>query len=568
MEHRIKRTLRGSCILGTAALIAALTACTAEQTPDSTNAFDTDPRAVHIAATAGNGTATRSNPESDDIQKQQTFNAGDRIEVSAEGKTVTYVASATASAISWKPAVEGEYLLWPTNGSAMEMAMEMTACYPATSATTATTFQLPAQQDGAAGTGTHISQADYMNSSSRVFPGTDNTADIHLTRQTARVQIVLSYAAQLTDKARCSITVNSLYGGIPTTSYPNVTAVTGLNAAHANKDTTVTALVIPGAGLSTSKFLAITVYPNYADNQDESGSFLLTVAGIPAMEAGKSYTYRLRVGKNKAEISNVTVADWGNGTTTEGGKAERSLDVTNLTAAELTDNLIGSYVNNNKLTLTGAFGDNNNTAHEKFAKVAAYIRGRKIPVMINLDFSHTTGVTDITHQYSSGNNSLQCDFQLAESLKTVKLPLTVTNLTFAFSQCTSLTSVTGCDNVTTLSQSFFNCTSLTEVICPAATSLSDGVFYGCTALKDIRLTAARFIYVYSSESGVNPFSDIKNRGNVTLHLNASQEGKITTNGTTTCTWTPVAIAGDFKQAIDLAGFKAVYCGEKQVYLRP
>lgn len=562
MEHRIKRTLRGSCILGTAALIAALTACTAEQTPDSTNAFDTDPRAVHIAATAGNGTATRSNPESDDIQKQQTFNAGDRIEVSAEGKTVTYVASATASAISWQPAVAGEYLLWPTNGS----AMEMTACYPATSTTTATTFQLPARQDGAAGTGTHISQADYMNSSSSVSPGKDNTADIHLTRQTARVQIVLSYAAQLTDKARCSITVNSPHGGIPTTSYPKVTAVTGLNAAHANKGTTVTALVIPGRGLPTSEFLAITVYPNYAETKDESDSFHLTVAGIPAMEAGKSYTYHLRVGKNKAEISDVTVADWGNGTTTEGGKAERSLDVTDLTAAELTDNLIGSYVNNNKLTLTGAFGDNNNTAHEKFAKVAAYIRGRKIPVMINLDFSHTTGVTEITHQYS-GNKSLQCDFQLAESLKTVKLPLTVTNLTFAFSQCSSLTSVTGCDNVTTLSQSFYSCTSLTEVNCPAATSLSDGVFYGCTALKDIRLTAAQFTSVYSSENGVNPFSDIKNKENVTLHLNTSQESKITTNGTT-YTWKPVEIADNFKQAIDLAGFKAVYCGGKQVYPRP
>ena len=64
---------------------------------------------------------------------------------------------------------------------------------------------------------------------------------------------------------------------------------------------------------STSEFLSLEV----GDNKVKE-----TLTGIPVLEAGKSYTYQLTVGKNKIAVSGITVADWNTGTITENGKAE------------------------------------------------------------------------------------------------------------------------------------------------------------------------------------------------------------------------------------------------------
>ncbi|MCD8317394.1 MAG: leucine-rich repeat protein, partial [Paraprevotella sp.] len=70
--------------------------------------------------------------------------------------------------------------------------------------------------------------------------------------------------------------------------------------------TTYTALVIPAEAQTGQAFLTLTV---------EGKS--LTVTGIPAMEAGKSYTYPLTVGKDAMTVGEVTVEDWTSGELTE-----------------------------------------------------------------------------------------------------------------------------------------------------------------------------------------------------------------------------------------------------------
>ena len=46
------------------------------------------------------------------------------------------------------------------------------------------------------------------------------------------------------------------------------------------------------------------------------------LTGIPALTAGNSYTYKLKVGKNKISVSGITVKDWNTEVTIPGGKAE------------------------------------------------------------------------------------------------------------------------------------------------------------------------------------------------------------------------------------------------------
>ena len=80
--------------------------------------------------------------------------------------------------------------------------------------------------------------------------------------------------------------------------------------------TTYTALVIPGviyAELNTSE--------THLPNEDPEALELET----GELEAGKSYTYNLIVGKNKVTVGGVTVAEWNTGTPLPEGVAEEDL---------------------------------------------------------------------------------------------------------------------------------------------------------------------------------------------------------------------------------------------------
>ena len=69
---------------------------------------------------------------------------------------------------------------------------------------------------------------------------------------------------------------------------------------------------MPCEAQNGKEFLSLEVGDNKAKE---------TLTNIPKLEAGKSYTYQLTVGKNKVKVNGITVADW---TTTDeitGGKA-------------------------------------------------------------------------------------------------------------------------------------------------------------------------------------------------------------------------------------------------------
>ena len=82
-----------------------------------------------------------------------------------------------------------------------------------------------------------------------------------------------------------------------------------LQSGEGGKGTTYTALVAPG---TTEGHLYFT------DNESTETPLVVKTG---ALEAGKSYTYNLTVGKNTITINDVTVAEWGTDKI-EGGKAE------------------------------------------------------------------------------------------------------------------------------------------------------------------------------------------------------------------------------------------------------
>ena len=87
--------------------------------------------------------------------------------------------------------------------------------------------------------------------------------------------------------------------------------------AYKHSDNKVYALIDPSSTPSTTApFLSLEV----ADGESKTTETLTTIP--TTFEAGKSYTYKLTVGKNKISVSGINVANWNTGTIINDGKAE------------------------------------------------------------------------------------------------------------------------------------------------------------------------------------------------------------------------------------------------------
>lgn len=362
MKQKYLKALKGT-FLASATLLTSLgcfTACTATDDLAANATWQTDPTAVNLAAGVGtNSVFTRSNPGSDDAEVQKAFSAGDQLVVSATGQAaVTYALAADNT--TWTPTDATAYLKW------VSKPMHMEAFYPAPYTSTGdgannasmTTFTLPEYQNASTPTADGgIGRADYMTFSGDVTPEGDGdvTASITMKRQTARVRIVLAELGNEidTENEHFSIEVFSAYTGIPITEGGNgiTKRVLPYGGGKMKKDGTCTALVIPGAGKPGETFLEVSRIKN-----DNSYSISLNVTGIPTMEAGKSYTYRLRVGKDKVEIASVTVEPWETGSVlgdaTNGNEAEVIVETSSATHT-LTVNKAGALTAQHITTALG-----------------------------------------------------------------------------------------------------------------------------------------------------------------------------------------------------------------------
>ena len=283
----------------TAALF--LTGCTTDTA--SNGRWMEDSNAVRIQASAGS-TLTRSNPIATD-EKQTGFNQGDMISVRNRNITVNYTFDGEKL---WVPEND-KYLVWD------EKDLKFEGYYPYDGKNDFSVGYIKQDQS----TLKALAQSDYMMntiSNLQSIPP-DKHLTLKLERKTARLIFnIQKFNDEFSTEAK--VTELKIY------SYENTNEertddwgpITPYQVGKGGVGTTYTALVIPGviyAELNTSE--------THLPNEDPEALELET----GELEAGKSYTYNLIVGKNKVTVGGVTVAEWNTGTPLPEGVAEEDL---------------------------------------------------------------------------------------------------------------------------------------------------------------------------------------------------------------------------------------------------
>ena len=282
-------------LMGCAAAILALTACS--ESEDLLAAYHSDSKAVHITAQVGKASAdgfTRSNPLGD-AKEQTEFNVNDEISVKADGQeAVTYKYDGK----EWQPQ-GNKFLKWEKE------TMNFTAYYPATY--TGGDIEQPEKYNSE----DDLAAADYMSFTDNVTNPGDNSLKLAMNRLMARVVVEI---AGFNDQYTTNATVNSL-------------SICGVKA-YKHTDNKFYALIKPCAAQNSPTFISLDV----AEGESKITTEKLT--GIPALAAGNSYTYQLKVGKNKISVSGISVAPWNTGTITDNGKAEQIIPYVTFKANE------------------------------------------------------------------------------------------------------------------------------------------------------------------------------------------------------------------------------------------
>ena len=280
-------------LMGCAAAILALTACS--ESEDLLAAYHSDSKDVHITAQVGKASAdgfTRSNPLGD-AKAQAEFNENDEISVQAEGQdAVTYKLVGS----EWQPQ-GNKFLKWEKE------TMNFTAYYPASIDGTITQ---PMEYESEA----DLAAADFMSFSGSQKNENNNQLTLTMKRQMARVVVEI---AGFNDQYSKNATVNSL-------------SICGVKA-YKHSDNKFYALIDPNYTSSTAPFLSLEV----AEGESKTTETLTTT---PTFTAGNSYTYQLKVGKNKISVSGISVAPWNTGTITDNGKAEQIIPYVTFKANE------------------------------------------------------------------------------------------------------------------------------------------------------------------------------------------------------------------------------------------
>ena len=281
-------------ILGLVATAGLLLAGCATDS-DNSNTWLSDPNAVHVSASVGS-IFTRSNPAAADEKDQKGFNSGDVMGVSNNGTSLNYTFNGT----DWQPG-NGSYLVWDASN------LNFQCWYPADGKNSFSKGYIQEDQSSTEA----IAKSDYMKAEVTTLteiPG-NRQLDVTLVRKTARLILnIQSFNDQFTDDTK----VNHIRIASKASTEASETSIVNIKPLQNGEGgigTTYTALVAPG---SVEGKLYFTT--------DESTETPLVVK-TGALEAGKSYTYNLIVGKNKVTIGNVTVAEWGTDKI-DGGKAE------------------------------------------------------------------------------------------------------------------------------------------------------------------------------------------------------------------------------------------------------
>ena len=418
--------------MGAFAVIAMLAACST----DDEQSANTAANEVKIAATVGgNSIFTRSNPVGTEAE-QQNFNEGDAISVTTEGKTVIYKKTGEV----WAPANAGDYLVWTGNAQAFE------ACYPEKADESTTNSFSVGYVSADQSTVDKIEKSDYMISREAIekaYIPSDRQLTLNFARQTARVIVKVSGFGDEFKDLNPTLSAVEVYSKlkVPAGDGDSYAAIKTYKKEESGNNVFY-ALVSPGDANSTEKFLKLTVTYNDGEVVNPTQTKELYVTGIPALDKAMSYTYDVKIGKDKATIGSVSVTDWGTGD-----------DITGGDAVTTTENAV--------LIIKNALA-----AGEKNIEI------RNLPA--NADNSVFNAIREALKSASEG--SIELTVYGVETLPSN-----------AFSNCQPLKSIYLQDVKSIESFAFHGCNGLETIYAPRVSSISDLAFADCLQLKSVTL---------------------------------------------------------------------------------
>ena len=457
-------------LVATAGLFLA--GCTTDS--DTQNTWFSDPSAVRISASVGS-TFTRSNPTAGLDEGLKSFNSGDKIGVTSGGTSVIYSFDGT----DWLPGSNTDYLVWDTKN------MSFQCWYPADGKNSFEKGYIQADQSDAQ----KIVNSDYM--AAEIKPASipeDKVLKVELERKTARLILNIShFNAQFADVAKIDhvniISKASTDASETSTVTINPFPVAGEDGEVGKVGTTYTALVAPGA-IEAKLYLP-------------SGEAATTplVVKTSALEAGKSYTYNLIVGKDAVTIDDMTVAEWKPGETT-GGEALERPDYLTFTADAY------QYF---RMACTGEYELSGLEYSVNFGEWKKYTSGTSVTFGgkygdLRLRGTSVTGTAENEKKYATISLSRDVKVKCTGDIRTLldyndykNVNTANARFCYLFYKCAALTSVPKLPAKDLADRCYHNmfaeCTAIEKAPELPATKLKEYCYYcmfdGCTALTEV-----------------------------------------------------------------------------------
>lgn len=497
----IMKTLRYIVL---AALTLSFAACTQEE--DFTPQMDGD--AVKINATIGalqtrvaysgdNGVTNFVNGDAIKVENLMRTSKNEATYTTTDGTNWT-----TTDAMVWNSTSKNKFQAW----------------YPVAEYSSYDTFTIPTDQSDA----TKLASADWMTASTEEIdkPG-NGVLDLNFQHRLAKVTVNLTFSSQYPEGNQYVSDFKFL------TNEETPQVITAL----ANSETSYTAILRPGEYADESSFIYLMM-----DNIDEHYVLGKTTTAAINLEAGKHYTFTLKVGKDVVSIDDVTVADWDE-EDIDGGVAEEEvypniINATAMNATALNEAVVNAleleYID---LTVT--------LAAEPESEMYAAIRRALIDTegvvdgSINLTLKGATVMPDHSIELQDGSiafgeiwqdengETLNNPEQVLE-LHSISLPDMLTIGEGAFEGCGNLTSINA-PKVQTIGQYALSKTALTSVEFPELKTITTNLLGSTNTL-----TSARFPKVTTIEHAGLMIGYSFNPESVSLELTA--EDDITFNG--------------------------------------
>ena len=430
--------------LGTFAFLAMLAACSTE---DEQVRFAGDEVKVN-ATIGGESVFTRSNPIGS-TEEQSEFQDFDQIGISVNGGAAHKYEMKNGV---WGVAESEVPIKWESE------ATDFKAFYPYSYNNVNNSFdngQICTEQNIKEG----LALSDYMTAK-KTYPNIPENRQLDLTfkRQTARVVIDIENSTFMNEFDQPYVAGINIYSQLqlPATQGADVSAIKAYKVDDANPKSSWVALVAPNAEDANKDFICISVQENGTGTPKA-----YSIKGIPNLESGMSYTYKLKIGKDKAIIDNVTVTDWKEGAVIPGGEASV------VTVESIKESVTKQLENGNKVELTLP----SNASSDIFAAIKDAIKDKGVSEgQVDLTLKGVMTIPEKAFDNSNGG---------APWFNEVILP-----------------------DVTIIKASAFEGSNLRTINAPNVEEIEFKAFYKCTQLEDVSMRKA-------SKIGLLAFSECR-----------------------------------------------------------